>query len=362
MGKAGRFACILTPMLLTIASLVTQAFVEIGGWSKSSDTLNGLYFMKADFTNLTTSNANDLENSTDLTAALAAAKASNQLAAVYQIHLWNYCSGNTSNSDLNYCSPRKSNFYFDPVTVWHLNATNVTTDNGNVAVTGNNDVDGAINNVKNGTEDFVDKILGGTGKKALDTYKHVAKWMFIAYQISFWATLATIAVGILAIFSRIGSFLTWLFSIVSAIISFAASLTATILFAALTGSFKGLFHPYGIKVDLGTRALAVTWIATALSIVATLFWLFSVCCCSGRSNPHHRNNKGGLWNAEQKGQGYEGHGRGLRVEKTGGYQRVSSPFLGGDDDRVPLTDYPQKQSGHYPHQPHGGAYEPFRHN
>lgn len=215
MGKAGRFACILTPMLLTIASLITQVFVEVGGWSKSSDTLNGLYFMKADFTNLTTSNANDLQNSTELTAALAAAKAQNQLAAVYEIHLWNYCSGNTSSSDLNYCSSRKSNFYFDPVEVWHLNTTNVTSENGDTTVTGNSEVDGKINDLKNNSEELEDKLLGGAGKKALDAYKSVAKWMFIAYQVSFWVTLATIVVGILAIFSRFGSFLTWLCSIVS---------------------------------------------------------------------------------------------------------------------------------------------------
>jgi len=94
----------------------------------------------------------------------------------------------------------------------------------------------------------------------------------------------------------------------------------------------------------------------------------SVCCCSGRSNPHHKSNKGGLWNAEPKGQGYGDYnngrsGRGLRVEKTGGaYERVGSPYMGNDGghgDRVPLADYPQPQ-GYGQHMQPGGAYEPFR--
>ena len=98
----------------------------------------------------------------------------------------------------------------------------------------------------------------------------------------------------------------------------------------------------------------ITWLSVVFSWAGTLFWLFSICCCSGRSNPHHRSNKGGLWNAEQKGMGYGG--RGMRVEKTGGYAPVASPFLGHAEDeagdRVPLTSYPQPS----------GSYEPYRHS
>lgn len=57
-------------------------------------------------------------------------------------------------------------------------------------------------------------MLGRSGRDALDAYRDVSKWMFIAYEISFWTTLATILVGVLAIFSRIGSFLTWILAVV----------------------------------------------------------------------------------------------------------------------------------------------------
>jgi len=146
-------------------------------------------------------------------------------------------------------------------------------------------------------------------------------------------------------------------------------LTSTILFGALVGTLQTLLHPYGIKLVLGGHALTIAWLAVAFSWAATLFWLFSVCCCSGRDNPHHRSNKGGLWAAEPKGQGYGGgRGRGLRVEKTGGgYERVGSPFVGGGGhdaerygDQVPLQSYPQQQAGHSRGQSTGG-FEPFRH-
>lgn len=44
MGKAGRFACILTPMLCTLASLVCTILVLVGGTNKSSSLATNLYF------------------------------------------------------------------------------------------------------------------------------------------------------------------------------------------------------------------------------------------------------------------------------------------------------------------------------
>lgn len=147
----------------------------------------------------------------------------------------------------------------------------------------------------------------------------------------------------------------------SSLFTFAAVLTTTILFGVLVGTLKTLLDPYGVKITLGGHALAICWLAVVFSWGATIFWLFSVCCCSGRSNPHHKSNKGGLWQAEEKGQGYgdPSRGRGLRVEKTGGYERVASPYLGAHDDQVPLQQYPQ-QPGHARGQGSTGAFEPFR--
>lgn len=58
------------------------------------------------------------------------------------------------------------------------------------------------------------KLLGDKAQQALDAYRGRALPMFIFYQISFWATLATILSGMLAVFSRFGSFMTWLLSFV----------------------------------------------------------------------------------------------------------------------------------------------------
>ena len=357
MGKAARAVCIFTPWALTVASLVCLAMINLSGWHAS--TSSSLYFFQADFTNLSVSSASTLDNTTALTLVLEQAEADGTIDNLYQIHLWNYCTSGTEGSVIKNCSDRHSNYYFDPVEVWGLNATTAST--SATSTSSSNVIESEIASLKNSTENLESKILGKSGKEALDAYKHVAKWMFIAYEVSFWSTLATIVCGILAIWSRWGSLFTSLFSIVSSLFTFGAVLTSTVLFGVLVGSLKAILDPYGVSLKLGNHALVVCWLAVLFSVSGTLFWLFSTCCCSGRSNPHHRSNKGGLWTAEPKGQGYNDHerGRGLQVQKTGGYESVGSPYMGHDGSHVPLQQYPQ-QTGHAG-GPNTAAFEPYRH-
>ena len=51
-------------------------------------------------------------------------------------------------------------------------------------------------------------------KEALEAYRKIGKAMFYLYAVSFWATLATIVAGILAVCSRWGSLLTWILAFV----------------------------------------------------------------------------------------------------------------------------------------------------
>ncbi|EME89252.1 uncharacterized protein MYCFIDRAFT_129792 [Pseudocercospora fijiensis CIRAD86] len=333
MGKAGRLACIFTPMALTIASFIALVLIEVAGWN----TLDSYYFFRANLTDLDVSGGS---SNSALTTAIGDIKTAGGVAEIYNVYLWNYCSSNNTDGSDTKCSKREAQFVFDPIDVWQLNTTGIATSTSSA--------DNAID-----------------GKKALDAYRKVAKWMFIAYQVSFWTTLATIIVGILALFSRWGSLFTWILSAVSSFFTIAAVLTSTILFSVLVGALNKVFEDYNIKLSMGHNALVAGWLGVAFSWAATLFWSMSMCCCSGRSNPHHKSNKGGLWNAEPKGQGYGEYarGRGLKVEKTGGdYERVASPYIGGHDhgDQVPLHEYQQPA----PYSAHQGGvgYEPYRHN
>lgn len=63
----------------------------------------------------------------------------------------------------------------------------------------------------------------------------------------------------------------------------AANITSTVLFATLVGVFNSSLKEYGVKSNLGANAFAASWLALGLSLVSTFFWLFSSCCCSGRT-------------------------------------------------------------------------------
>jgi hypothetical protein len=214
MGKGGRIACIFTPMVLTIASLVALAFLEASGWSPGSP-LNNNYLMSVDFSNFTVADAGSVSNSTELTAALTLAEASGQLKETYRVYLWNYCSANKTSGDIDYCSDRQSGFVFDPVEQFALNATDAEVPTGTSS--GDNAITSAINNAKENAQEFQDNVLGDAASGAMKVYKRVAKWNFIAYQVAFWTTVITIVVGLLAICSRWGSLCTWIMAIVSLI-------------------------------------------------------------------------------------------------------------------------------------------------
>ena len=313
--------------------------------------LGDYYFMKVNFTDLSVASSRYIDTSNTL--ALALSRSKDNIENVYEVHLWNYCATTKSQPEtVHNCSAKQSEYFFDPITVWDLNTTETQTS----AASSNNALTNAENAAKSKEEQLENALFGKTAKDALDAYRKAAKVMFILYAVSFWATALTIFLGIFAIFSRWGSFCTWIVAVISSICNLAAAGLSTAIYETLSVALRKILDDYHVDVDVGKHALAVTWLSVLFSCAATLFWLFSICCCSGRSNPHHRNNKGGLWNAEPKGQGYGSYGgRGMRVEKTGGYERVAEPFLahGEEGDRVPLRDYPQQGNS---------SYEPFRHS
>lgn len=327
MGKAGRIACIFTPYVLTIGALVCLIFVGLGSTNSRSSTLNDLYFFRADVSNLSDPNSSvssALENlageatglsSDKLGQALEQARKDLNLRDFYDIGLWNYCAGNKTSSggfDVDYCSPRKAQFWFNPVEVWKLNNT--------------------------GVEDLLPDNL----QKALNTYKDVSKWMFIAYAVAFVATVVELVVGLTAIFSRLGSLITSLVSGIAFLFTAAASVTSTVLFAVLTGTFNSALKKYGLHGSMGSHMYVATWLAVAFAAGSGLFWLLSSCCCSGRS-PYHGDRRGRRVTAEKAPYTYE---------------RVGSPYLGPSSGPAPAyhpgNNVPMQNIRH-------DAYEPYRH-
>ncbi|CAI7664502.1 unnamed protein product [Penicillium bialowiezense] len=340
MGKAGRIACIFTPYVLTIASLICIIMVGLGCTKASSSTLNDLYFMRLDLSNMSSNSdaITTIENKlseagidvsdSDITKLINTLQDDSTIADFYDIGLWGYCQGNiTNNKDtVSSCTKPKAEFYFNP-----------------------SDVLGV-------SESELEEELGSSVKKIMKVYKAVSKWMFIAYLVAFIATCAQILVGIFAIFSRWGSCVTTIVSIVSFLFTLGASLTSTIMFSIAKGSLGTAMEAYGIEVSMGKNIYAATWLAVAFSLGGTLFWMFSTCCCSGRSPYGHkdRHNTRGSITAEKAPYTYEPIGAAHPPFGTQPY----APQYGQNTSYPPHNDIPMTHQN--PHQ-QPNAYEPFRH-
>jgi len=337
MVQAGRVACIFTPFALSIATLVCLVLVFLGGTKEKNSSLGDLYFFKADLSSFANASSNDLLDIIDLqastkTLATRTSSADSTLASLladaqkdlkiedfYTVYLWDYCSW-SGDTKYSYCSPKKAEFWFDPITVWGLNDTA-------------------------GIESLIPKDL----KDALDTYRDVSKWMFIVYVLALAATAVELLVGITAMFSRWGSFFTTLISMLAFVFTLAASIIATILFSILSTAFNKEFKPYNITSSLGKSVFRTTWFAVAFSGLAAFFWFFSICCCSG-----HRHSP-------YKGRGDKG--KRVMAEKTPyTYERVGSPYLGPQGGQnMPMHNLgPSRQSAYMGPAQHQTAYEPFR--
>ena len=292
-------------MAATIASLVCLIVVGLGGTNKDSASLNSLYFFRANTSNIQINGAViDLPDVADNILGTGSNKVAQEALDIkdfYHVSLWNYCSGsfkkNSSggmNDDVDFCSPRKKQFWFNPVDIWHLN--NSVTDNF-----------------------FSDELKNG-----LKAYHATAKWLYIAYIIAIITTCAEILVGFTALFSRLGSLATTIVSSISSLFTIAFALTATILYAVLTGVFDKALKDYQIQANMGRTIYVWTWLAVFFSWVAGIFWLFSSCCCSGRSD---------------RIKGYD------RSGKVGKYERMPSPQPGYHRGSNSGGGYGGQQSG-----------------
>ncbi|KAF2823242.1 hypothetical protein CC86DRAFT_328374 [Ophiobolus disseminans] len=318
MGKAGRFACILTPMLLTLAGLICIILVMIGQLSTSGNNApttklgRDLYFFKADTSNFgdKPNKLDDLNIDNNLLEALQGQASAGHLKDFYQVGLWSYCEGDkdpkTGVETITHCSSSKSNFWFDPFTVWNL---------------------------KNST---AQKIVGDEKlEKGLNTYKKVSGFMIWSFGIALALSAAEIIIGFFAIFSRWGSLVTTIISTAQTIFILAAASTATATYGLLVGVFETALKDINIEANMGKQMLGVMWLAVAFGVASGLFWLFSVCCCSGKS-PHKK----------------------VSVEKTPyTYERVASPAFPAQHGQQ-HTGY----AGASHSQQQGTAYEPFRKN
>ncbi|KAJ4408908.1 hypothetical protein N0V82_009597 [Gnomoniopsis sp. IMI 355080] len=313
MGNIGRIICVGLPFALTIASLISLLVAALAGVTDKS-----LYNFRIDTANLSVS-ASDIESllskrsvplpditvrdfasdisgaadsiestastatsnlgddASDLASSASAAAASASsasdvesaissalstnisaadlgLADAYYINLWNYCSVNSNGTTI--CPKGK----FD----WASNATKQfeSTYEAVVSAAGGNST------------------MPESLKDGMDTFATVTKWTEICFIIAFVSLGLTLVFGIFATCSRAISCCAWIIAGFSVIAVGAAAGLATGMAAVVVGLAEGSAKAYGVTGAFNTRFLATIWLSFAFILVATIFWLASVCCCS----------------------------------------------------------------------------------
>lgn len=113
------------------------------------------------------------------------------------------------------------------------------------------------------------------------------------------------------------------------------------MFPIISGAINHDLKDVDIKSNIGKRVLACLWLAAVFAFVSFIFWLMSICCCSGRSPYGHKDTRRSLDDEKPSSYTYD------RVGPFGGH--VSN----GSQSAVPLTSMAANDGA--------TAYEPYRH-
>ncbi|PTB68849.1 hypothetical protein BBK36DRAFT_1134579 [Trichoderma citrinoviride] len=245
---AGRFLCVALPLLLTIGSIATLLYAVLAGVAHEN-----LKLIQVDLSELSVSplsfkslvsraEFSIKETQTDNITAEALG-----LHKYYDLTLWGSCSSDDKKKwD---CSKAQ----FDWATK-QINTTDIT--EGSTTIQLPKDV-----------------------KDSIKVFQKLIKWSEVAFIVALIGLGLELLIGIFSNFSRAVSCLTWFESLVTTILVIIACSLSTATVAIIAGVVQGSKTLYGAKVHLDGRFLAVIWIGAAFCIGASLFWIFTICCC-----------------------------------------------------------------------------------
>jgi hypothetical protein len=264
MVKLARVGCVIFPMIITLGGIVTLLAIVIGGQKKDIDRNN--YWLKVDTRWVTDPDmrkkwpVDKKSGFKDYPSKTKAAELG--LADFYTVGLWNTCEGKfkvDKDDDkpiwkITKCNKAKGDFYFDMVKILKQSS-----------------------HFKDNSDDIPKRI-----QDAKSLSKKLHKVVLLCYLVAVIASIISFLVGWFGLFSRWGSCVTLLFVLIAMGTTFAASLMATLIFQGYRGAFRLTRSKFGVDTQINGLVQALAWIAFAITFVASFFWIFSSCCCSGK--------------------------------------------------------------------------------
>ncbi len=330
----GRFVCVAMPLALTIASIVALLYATLAGVAH-----HNLYMFRVDVSNLSIDPASAKGIAKDLGVPLMArdeVKLNNitaadlDLANVYEINLWGYC---TNRDGKRTCTSASFDWASKALNTSYLN------DFGAVA----------------GVKIELPKEIEG----ALKTFRTVTKFTEIAFIAALVGLGLELLIGVFSNFSRGISCLTWLEACITVVLVFAAAGMSTAMAAIVVGTVKATAKVYGVDGGINTQWLITVWIGAAFALASTLFWVFTICCCK----PSHGSRKDKV---RFRDSGY--HNDGEKLLPTRDYAPLNDNHeMTGFNNAQPQTQSQQAYQPQGYHQPQeygndyfGGSQQPQR--
>jgi hypothetical protein len=119
-------------------------------------------------------------------------------------------------------------------------------------------------------------------QSAVNALRIAMQVMNICYYIGIGLAGLAIITGIITFFTngRIGAFFNWVICFLSFAALGVASAIATVISVKVVDAINQYGNQVGVSAYKGTNFLIITWVATAVMLLASFLWI--VDCCIGR--------------------------------------------------------------------------------
>ncbi|KAI1844546.1 hypothetical protein JX265_001531 [Neoarthrinium moseri] len=291
MGNVGRFVCVALPFILTAASIICMLIVGLVGVTSNPSlyifrvNTTGLSIDSSDLGSLTKLVTRDFDlgdvsslasrtdairatGTSDVASAISSAASGITITAadlalkdLYDVNLWGFCS--TDQDGNRACTKAK----FD----WASTELNESTYTSIASTTGQN------------------VTLPDSITTSLKAFKTITKWTEVVYVIAMVALGVELFGGLFTYCSRAISCITYLISGVATVAVIAAAAMITAMASVVVGAVEASAKAYGVTASMNTSYLAAVWLGAAFAVGASLFWLFSACCC--KREKHARRSR-----------------------------------------------------------------------
>jgi hypothetical protein len=231
----------------------TPLQVEIGNIN-NKPVIRKTYFFTLNLTNIIPSSIGDISLVNSLARSLG-------LHDFYQVGLWSFCEG-YNDEGITSCSTPKSLYWFNPVEI----LLNELLAGATIALPAE------INNI-------------------LNLIKIASNLMFGFFLTGLCMNFLNIFLVPIVLYSRWWSLLFSIWTFISALLTTAATVIATVMFVIFRNvitSQPGL----NISAGLGTQMFVFMWIATACAVFGWLVQLGLGCCCASRRDVRTGRRRG----------------------------------------------------------------------